>query len=166
MACSVLSPNNLIYPPSFFREWSNYTVPLQSDSLVNDWYAKIYDHYSSGVSFFDFSAGDSKYVVLPDSIKVKYIDKSFQTIIDDENSEVGGDTWINFDSLSDNTLYVVPKIPSRKPILYLTPEIKKALDDYLDSGYSLHTNSTKKRHPDREKRISKYIPPYHRVIFL
>ncbi len=184
MACGVISPNNLdmtndsesghvdsrpkveqpflkkyssqflFYPPSFFKEWSKYTVPLESDSLVNDWYARLFEHYSND----EVSAENSKYEVLPYCIKVKYIEQSFKTIIGYGENEIGGDTWPSFDSLSGNTFYVVPKIPSQKPILYLTQEIEKILDDYLGSGFALYSNSPKQRHPDREKEIAKYIP--------
>ena len=137
------------YLPSFFKVWSKYTVPLPTDSLVNDYYAKVLAHYNDD-EYPDSIFPDHKYEVLPYCVKVTYIEKAFGAGRDFKN-EILGDYPELFRNRGESS-YVVPKVNLDKPVLYLTPEINGLLDDYLGAGVP-----EKGYYPDRIEALSRFI---------
>lgn len=130
-------------------EWSEGRKTSADDTLVNRISKEVLSYYKDREVL-----DSSRFTVLADRITVirtaaKFRQKRFLFSL----------FRINEPETAIDTSYVVPAPVSSRPVLYVTSEIEKKLDQYLHWVYEyLDDGFYEEVHPDREAEIRQYCP--------
>ena len=134
---------------SDWREWSEVLQACAQDTLVNDIYSAVIDHYKDKVEI-----DSALFSVLPYSVLVKNVSDDYLR----KNRLMSFFKMMFCNKETVEISYVVPSPVNVKPILYLTPGIEDKLNTYLgwiykwlnDGGYYEEV------HYDREAALRRY----------
>lgn len=132
-----------------WREWSEERKTSANDTLVNRISKEVLSYYK------DREVPDSSmFTTLADRITVIRTAAKFR-----QSCRFLSLFRIDEPEIVIDTSYVVPAPVDSKPVLYVTSEIEKKLDQYLHWVYKyLDEGFYEEVHPDREAEIRQYCP--------
>ena len=126
-----------------WRLWSKEREPMASCSRIDQICKEVINRYER------VSPDSASFYVYPYCIITRYSVGKFQK----------QDYYWDAKSFDGDTVYVVPAAIDGKPVLYLTPEIEKKLNDYLHWVYEFRDGQLYEEvHHDREEILRKYLP--------
>lgn len=127
-----------------WRAWSKKREKEASDTMMNRYYELILAHYPG----FKSDTDTLDYVVRRYCVSVFHSREKYH-----KNKSIDSYTF-------SDTTYMIPPAVKGKEVLYLTPEITKLLDAYLEWAYGwwCENRITEQPHPDHEEIAKRFIP--------